>query len=276
MSAYDTGSMPAFGTGAAPAFGTAPTFGTGAPPAFDSGAPPAFDSGAAPSVRQWCPRQRSTVVPRQRSTWAPPRPPDKDGASALEDSPPPAPAADPLPAYGAPTRRERPVSAGPTGNGNELPFRTPMTQPKSEIIVPPTASAGAGEEHRLPIFESVESDWFRRGRHGASRAGQVNSVASTTGGWTSPADEGWRAAEAAHVPTSGGVTLSGLPKRVPRANLVPGTVGAEAAATAAAPAPARSAAQARDRLASFQRGMREGRAAARDSDAPSGEDNSAI
>jgi hypothetical protein len=106
----------------------------------------------------------------------------------------------------------------------------------------------------------------------------VNSVASTAGGWTSPADEGWRAAEAAHVPTSGGVTLSGLPKRVPRANLVPGTVGAEAAAAAAAPAPTpgRSAAQARDRLASFQRGMREGRAAARDSDTPSGEDNSAI
>jgi hypothetical protein len=154
-----------------------------------------------------------------------------------------------------------------------------MTQPKDGIIVPPTASAGAGEEHRLPIFESVESDWFRRGRHGASRAGQVTSVASTSGGWTSPADEGWRAAEAAHVPTSGGVTLSGLPKRVPRANLVPGAVGAEAAATStstSAPAPARSATHARDRLASFQRGMREGRAAARDSDEPSGEDNSAI
>jgi len=205
-------------------------------------------------------------------------PSDKDSASTLEESPPSAPAAGPLPAYGSPARGERPVSAGPAGNGNELPFRTPPAQPKvSGIIVPPTASAGAGEEHRLPIFESVESDWFRRGRHGASRAGQqqqVSTVASS-GGWTSPADEGWRAAEAAHVPTSGGVTLSGLPKRVPRANLVPGTVGVETAA-AAAPAPARSAVQARDRLASFQRGMREGRAAARDSDVPSGEDNSAI
>ncbi len=259
MSAYDTGAMPAFG--AAPTFGAPPAFDSGAaPPAFDSGAaPPAFDSGPAPAFDPG-------------STTAS----DKDGASALEDSPPPAPAAGPLPAYGAPTRRERPVSAGPAGNGTELPFRTPMTQPKSEIIVPPTASAGAGEEHRLPIFESVESDWFRRGRHGASRATQVNSVASSSGGWTSPADEGWRAAEAAHVPTSGGVTLSGLPKRVPRANLVPGTAGAETAATAAAPAPARSAARARDRLANFQRGMREGRAAARDSDVHSGEDNSAI
>jgi hypothetical protein len=231
--------------------GATPAFGSAAQPAFDTGAQPAFDLGSTPVS-------------------------DKDGASTLEDSSPSAPAADPLPTYGAPPRGERPVSAGPAGNGNELPFRTPPSQLKGGIIVPPTASAGAGEEHRLPIFESVESDWFRRGRHGASRAGQVNSVASSSGGWTSPADDGWRAAEAAHVPTSGGVTLSGLPKRVPRANLVPGTVGAETAAASAAPAPARSAAQARDRLASFQRGMREGRAAARESDAPSGEDNSAI
>jgi hypothetical protein len=312
LTAYDTGAMPAFGTGAAPpAFGTAPTFGTSAPPAFDSGAapafgtgapsafdsgaPPAFDSGAAPAFDLGSTPAAGKdfdlgstpaagndfdlgSTPAAGNDFGLGSTPaaGKDGASALEDSPPPASAAGPLPVYDAPARGERPVSAGPTGNGNELPFRTPMIQPKSEIIVPPTASAGAGEEHRLPIFESVESDWFRRGRHGASRAVQVNSVASTSGGWISPADEGWRAAEAAHVPTSGGVTLSGLPKRVPRANLVPGTVGAETAAAAAAPAPARSATQARDRLASFQRGMREGRAAARDSDEPSGEDNSAI
>ena len=34
----------------------------------------------------------------------------------------------------------------------------------SGVIVPPPATAG--EENRLPIFESVESDWFRRGRRG--------------------------------------------------------------------------------------------------------------
>jgi hypothetical protein len=268
MSAYDTGSMSAVDTGAAPPFstGAAPAFGTGAPPPFGTGAAPTFDTGAAPAF--------GTGAASTFDLGSAPAS-DKEGASALDDGLPSAPAEDPLPVRGVPPRGERPVSAGPAGNGNELPFRTSVGQPTGGIIVPPTASAGAGEEHRLPIFESVESDWFRRGRHGASRAGQqVNSVASS-GGWTSPADEGWRAAEAAHVPTSGGVTLSGLPKRVPRANLVPGTVGAEAAATVA-PAPARSAATARDRLASFQRGMREGRAAARDGDEPSGEDNSGI
>ena len=284
MSAYDTGSMSAVDASAPPAFGTAPTFGTGVPRGSDTAAPSPFDSGAPSPFDSGTPSPFDSGVPSPFDSSPAPAfnlgsPPatDKETPPAREDSSPSAPAPSSLPAYGAPARGERPVSAGPTGNGNDLPFRTPMTQPKDGIIVPPTASAGAGEEHRLPIFESVESDWFRRGRHGASRAGQVASVASTSGGWTSPADEGWRAAEAAHVPTSGGVTLSGLPKRVPRANLVPGAVGAEAAATSmSAPAPARSATHARDRLASFQRGMREGRAAARDSDEPSGEDNSAI
>jgi signal transduction histidine kinase len=189
---------------------------------------------------------------------------EKDSTSTPEDSS--APAFGPVPVYGAPTGGERQAPGG--SDGSELPVRTPPGQAQRGIIIPPAGTAG--EEHRLPIFESVESDWFRRGRSGASRAGQVNNVPS--GGWTSPADEGWRAAEAAHVPTSGGVTLSGLPKRVPRANLVPGTVGVDTAA----PVPARSATQARDRLASFQRGMREGRAAAREGEEPSGEDNSAI
>jgi hypothetical protein len=70
------------------------------------------------------------------------------------------------------------------------------------------------------------------------------------------ADEGWKAAEAAALPSSGGTTVAGLPKRVPKANLIPGT-----AAESTAPAPARSAAATRDRFASLQRGMREGRAA---------------
>ena len=69
----------------------------------------------------------------------------------------------------------------------------------------------------------------------------------------------------ASAPVSGGTTIAGLPKRVPRANLVPGGVGETAPAP---PTPARSASQARDRLANYQRGVREGRAAAQDDEAP--------
>jgi hypothetical protein len=132
------------------------------------------------------------------------------------------------------------------------------------VIVPPPASLG--EENRLPIFESVESDWFRRGRHGTdhpARAG-AGAVDTTSGDWTSPADAGWEAAEVANAPVSGGTTAVGLPKRVPKANLVPG--GVSSGAAPAAPAPARSAAQTRERLANFQRGVREARANAQDGD----------
>jgi hypothetical protein len=136
--------------------------------------------------------------------------------------------------------------------------------------VPPAGPAGQG--NRLPIFESVESDWFRRGRHSADRpnSGAAAPESNDTGGWVaSAADEGWRAAEAVSKPASGGVTLSGLPKRVPKANLVPGSVGANA--DEATPSPVRSPAVTRDRFASFQRGVREARAAVNSDDDADGE-----
>jgi signal transduction histidine kinase len=155
------------------------------------------------------------------------------------------------PAAGKTTDRPVQASSGLAASG-----WTPGSSAPGGVIVPPAASVE--KENRLPIFESVESDWFRRGRHAVAGAEQEDEQAV---GWDSPADEGWRAAEVVSAPSSGGVTSAGLPKRVPQANLVPGTAGLE---PAAAPAPARSAAVTRDRLTSFQRGVREGRAARRD------------
>jgi hypothetical protein len=151
---------------------------------------------------------------------------------------------------GAPVAELRPVGGT---------FRTQGAQPgsaASDVIVPPAESLG--EENRLPIFEAVESDWFRRGRPSMDwRDGDDSVDAEGTGSaWATAADEGWRAAEAAAMPASGGVTLAGLPRRVPQANLIPGTADAPTI-----PAPVRSAAATRERFASLQRGMREGRAA---------------
>ena len=157
---------------------------------------------------------------------------------------------------------------GPLGGLGGSSFRSEVSQTAQHgVIVPPPASLG--EEHRLPIFESVESDWFRRGRHGAdpparTGSGAVTTTTSAASDWTSPADAGWEAAEVASAPVSGGTTAVGLPKRVPKANLVPGGVGGGTAA--AASAPSRSASQTRERLAKFQRGVREARAAAQDDD----------
>jgi hypothetical protein len=178
--------------------------------------------------------------------------------------------AGPAPVSGAsqttgPTRQPPRLRARParTFAGDTGPIR-------QEIVVPPAATVGA--DNWLPVFESVESDWFRRGRHIADRATAAVDNTTSSASWTSAADEGWRAAEAVSKPSSGGVTPSGLPKRIPRANLVPGTVGADGQA-APPPPPVRSAVATRDRFASFQRGVREARAADRDDGAAGGEGN---
>ena len=72
------------------------------------------------------------------------------------------------------------------------------------------------------------------------------------------ADEGWRAASGAAAERPDELTAAGLPKRRPRARLVPGSAGS--AVLAAAPAAsARSAESVRGRLASYQQGVRQGR-----------------
>ncbi|MER5648936.1 nitrate- and nitrite sensing domain-containing protein [Streptosporangium sp. NPDC002524] len=84
---------------------------------------------------------------------------------------------------------------------------------------------------------------------------QVRAVAEQDS-WNTPADAGWRAAQAASEPALGGVTAAGLPKRTPKANLVPGT----AAAVPSSPVPPMSPDRVRSRLSSFQQGVRRGRA----------------
>ena len=86
--------------------------------------------------------------------------------------------------------------------------------------------------------------------------------------WTTPADPGWDAAQAAVRPASSGTTAAGLPVRSPRANLVPGTIGSGPAGPGMAstaredkPPIPRSASAVRDRLSGFQRGTSQGRAA---------------
>ena len=167
-----------------------------------------------------------------------------DGAAAPGNGTPHGNGAPGTPGNGAPHANRAPHANGAPASNADAPG----------VIVPPAASIG--EENRLPIFESVESDWFRRGRLGGDWPPPVPSQVPSSAGWSSPADEGWQAAEVAQAPVSSGTTRAGLPKRVPMANLVPG--GVNAAAPAAAPA--RTAAHTRERMASFQQGIREARA----------------
>ena len=124
----------------------------------------------------------------------------------------------------------------------------------SQVTIPPTV--GAATDQRLPIFDSLESDWFRRSGKPLTSAAATPAAGQT---WSSPADEGCRAARIVASPEAGETTTAGLPKRVPRANLVPGSVGGGGEETEDAP-PVRSAETIRNRMSSFQRGVREARA----------------
>ncbi len=154
-------------------------------------------------------------------------------------------------------------SAGDRGtNGAQA---TDGATDSGKVTVPPPAT----QDQRLPIFDSLESDWFRRsGKTLSTARPAAGAQAGASGGesWTSPADEGWRAAQALAAPSAGDTTQAGLPRRVPRANLVPGSVGG--GDDAEADAPTRSPDAARTRMASFQRGVREGRAAAPQTEEP--------
>jgi hypothetical protein len=162
------------------------------------------------------------------------------------------------------------VLSAVTGAGQYPPGRdsppdwTAGTLP-AEVAVPALDSPAARE--RLPIYDAVETDWFRGERQPVSRH-------RPDADWSSPADAGWQAAEVANRPATDGTTRSGLPKRAPGANLVPGTAAGSSARPAGEvpppPARTRSATDNRNRFASYQRGMKRGRAAAAGTGSDSG------
>jgi signal transduction histidine kinase len=118
-----------------------------------------------------------------------------------------------------------------------------------------------GARAQLPIYDSVESEWFRRG--GPALSGPAGEPPGSP--WASPADEGFRrAAETARSPVAGQATSAGLPRRVPSANLVPGSIGARPAGQRAPQAPpedggpSRSPDAVRARMTGVQKRGREG------------------
>ncbi|NUR86090.1 MAG: HAMP domain-containing protein [Nonomuraea sp.] len=170
----------------------------------------------------------------------------------------PSPASYPSPSY--------PSSETSTGAFQTPP--PPLSAPSVEV-----SPMEPEQEEYLPIFAAVESAWFRRPKEEShdlpsrDEGSPVQAVPSGEETWRTPADAGWRAAKAASDPSLGGITSAGLPKRTPRANLVPGTAQQQQQ-QAAAPSPVQgppvSADRVRSRMNSFQQGVRRARAERRE------------
>ena len=159
------------------------------------------------------------------------------------------PPEEPSPWTRAPAEEPSPWTrpAGRPSGGAAPSFDFPETESAATGPIPVVKPATSGDEY-LPIFASVESAWFDNG-------GEAN--AATWG--SSKADEGWSAAKAVVEPVRDGATAAGLPKRVPKANLVPGSADTVSAPKGVAPMPAVSPDRVRSRLSSFQQGFRAAR-----------------
>ncbi|WP_327304358.1 nitrate- and nitrite sensing domain-containing protein [Streptomyces sp. NBC_01298] len=193
----------------------------------------------------------------------------------------------------------------PQPQGDYAPVPPPRAEaprlpqaPRPEALPP----AGPSGEGRSPIFDTLESNWFRQEagqapaqvpavpqqaqqsapaapapaspqrpqqhqlpQRGAEQApaesAQTATGAVPTVSWrSSPNDELMRQAERVRQPAAGGITTSGLPRRVPRANLVAGTAQQQAEAQAG-PQVSRSPDDVRGRLTNLRRGIQQGRQA---------------
>ncbi|MET7618661.1 nitrate- and nitrite sensing domain-containing protein [Streptomyces sp. NPDC005408] len=186
----------------------------------------------------------------------------------------------------APTQAPR-----PRGGQDNAGFRAPRPanalppQPQPEALPP----AGPGDG-RTPLYDTLETNWFHGTQGGQPDRQQPqgpsagvpqqpaerpvppmpqrapaptpatpgNAPNASGAAWrTSPNDELVRQAERVRKPAAGGVTTSGLPRRVPRANLVPGT--AQEQNHQAGPQVSRAPDDVRGRLTNLRRGIQQGR-----------------
>jgi hypothetical protein len=230
--------------------------------------------------------------PGRGGSGGPPKPPARSPVPPVPPVPPVAPVP-PVPPV-APVPPVPPVSAVPglpdlgdaesDASGLFEALTPPPMLPDPSAPRPPDPLAVSDEDaDATPIYAEVSTGWFRAAGPRAAEpvpepvpepvvepdpatealtivvpAAKPAAPPPPDSDFATAADSGWQAVQEArtHAPSED-LTLAGLPKRVPRARLLPGS------ATQAGPeqngAPGRDATAIRGRLASFQRGVQRGR-----------------
>jgi hypothetical protein len=146
----------------------------------------------------------------------------------------------------------------PTPPPAPTPAPAPAPLPPAPAPTPPPAAAPAPAAAPTPTPAPAPPEPVRQTRQAPEKAPTPEPVARAADQeFASQADEGWRAASTVVAEQPDEVTAAGLPKRRPRARLVPGSAGS--AVLAPPVSSARSAETVRGRLASYQHGVRQGR-----------------
>ncbi|MBT2509582.1 nitrate- and nitrite sensing domain-containing protein [Streptomyces sp. ISL-98] len=168
-----------------------------------------------------------------------------------------------------PQQHELPPASGP-GDGRTPLFDTLESnwfqqdaQQAPAVPQQPQQQAGRPTQQMPGASAPIAPPMPQRGQ--ARETGAPNSTTNGTNAtngatWrTSPNDELVKQAERVKKPAAGGVTTSGLPRRVPRANLVPGTAQQQNHQTG--PQVSRAPDDVRGRLTNLRRGIQQGRQA---------------
>ncbi|MFI1418888.1 nitrate- and nitrite sensing domain-containing protein [Streptomyces sp. NPDC020731] len=200
--------------------------------------------------------------------------PDPSYPEPVQDGHAAAGAADPFSSFTG--RRQEDDWPQQDGYRNGYPDQYPAQTPESEN----TQAADAREQDSVGFDRSgpaasdahalTDAGLPRRGSTaggangsgGAHRADQEPQASTPEGdgdnGWRSANDERWQQASSLRKPKAGGVTSSGLPRRVPKANLVQ---GAAETTPQGGPQVSRAPEDVRGRLSNLRRGVQKGRSA---------------
>jgi signal transduction histidine kinase len=207
------------------------------------------------------------VLPKREPRYPPeipdgpktPEPPEESPSSALEDD--------------IPTRRlpiyQSVLSRWFSEEGLDEDDAAERSTPSAPVL---------GNDMEAGYDGSPQDDYDHGAQPSTDEVEPIETMESSTD-WESASDNGWQAAQALLESKDEEITPAGLPKRVPNAYLVPGSIPSNqdvfADATVAKPdqsAIARSATAARSRMASFQRGYTSGRHAMKEQSAGAGTD----
>ncbi|MGW3635741.1 sensor histidine kinase [Streptomyces sp. NPDC005122] len=146
------------------------------------------------------------------------------------------------------------------GEQDRVGFGRPGPAPSSthqmtDAGLPRRGSAASGANGRRPVDSGAP------GVQTPPAATASNDEGNGTDDWRSNNDDRWQRAEQLKKPKAGGVTSSGLPRRVPKANLVEGTAEST---PQGGPQVSRAPEDIRGRLSNLRRGVQQGRNASSD------------
>ncbi|MGA5704284.1 nitrate- and nitrite sensing domain-containing protein [Peterkaempfera bronchialis] len=160
-----------------------------------------------------------------------------------------------------------PAPAPESPSRQASPLQTPSGLPQRR---PGQALPGGGGGNSLGnraiggLEAGEKPNWFTGARDTtpADTTEPSGTAGPAAAPWQTPNDTSWQRAEQVRDPAAGGVTPSGLPRRVPKQNLVPGN-----AQTAPQDGPqiSRTPEEVRGRLTNLRRGVQQGRSAGSDS-----------